>query len=327
VLWTGTGSTRGVTGVGFGSAPDFVWIKQRSGSTRAHRLNDSVRGANKQLYSNLTNAEGTETDELTSFDSDGFSLGSDNGVNNSGDTYVAWNWKAGGTAVSNTDGSITSQVSANTEAGFSIVTHTGTGSTATVGHGLGVKPDLIIHKNRDTSHNWKVYHSALGATKALELDQTAAAATTSAPFNNTEPTSTVMTVNNNQNNQSGDSIVSYVFANTEGYLKAGSYTGNGSTDGPYIHLGFRASWIMIKCTSTSGATDNWLIYDSSRDVYNVAGTQLIANGTGSEGVFDTMDLLSNGFKLRTNNAARNKLNETYIFLAFAETPFKYANAR
>ena len=218
-------------------------------------------------------------------------------------------------------------MSANTDAGFSIVTHTGTGSTATVGHGLGVKPDLIIHKNRDTAHNWKVYHSALGATKALELDQTTAAVTTSAPFNNTEPTSTVMTVNNNQNNESGDSIVSYVFASTDGYLKAGSYTGNGDNDGAFVYTGFRPAWTMIK--RAVGGTDNWVIDDAVRSPFNEMNNTLYANLTNEEytaGLYG-IDFLSNGFKIRDNDGNYNASGNTYIYLAFAENPFKYANAR
>jgi hypothetical protein len=340
VTWTGNGSTGGnaITGVGF--QPEFVWVKQRNG-TAGHVVHDIVRGTQTGGYipiaPSATNAESdygpaflTAYGAITSLDSDGFTvvdgnLSTDN-YNGSGDTYVAWNWLAGGTASSNTDGSVTSTVSANTDARFSIVTHTGTGSTATVGHGLGVKPDLIIHKNRDAVQNWKVYHSSLGATKALELDNTAAAATTSAPFNNTEPTSTVMTVNNNQNNQSGDSIVSYVFANTDGYLKAGSYIGNGSTDGPFVYTGFRPAWVMIKKSSASGTS--WQMYDNKRDIDNVVENRLIAEASNAEGVgSDKVDFLSSGFKLRENASTTNASGATFVYLCFAEQPFKYANAR
>ena len=325
VTYTGTGTTNAIT-VGF--APDWTWIKQRN-TTRDHQLLDIVRGyTNNILYTNLTNAEDVSvTARIDSRDVDGFTVNTPTQVNQSGGTYVSWNWKAGGTAVSNTDGSITSQVSANTDAGFSIVTHTGTGSTATVGHGLGVKPDLIIHKNRDTAHNWKVYHSALGATKALELDQTAAAATTSAPFNNTEPTSTVMTVNNNQNNQSGDSIVSYVFANTDGYCKAGSYTGNGSTDGPFLYMGFEPSFFLAK---RSDGVENWFMIDNKRHPFNDGNIpRLRPNQSGAEAEDSSIagDFLSNGFKIRATQNMINTSGAEYIYLAFAENPFKYATAR
>ena len=327
VLYTGTGSTRGVTGVGFGSAPDFVWTKQRSGSARAHRLNDIVRGANKQLYSNLTNAEGTATDELTSFDSDGFSLGPDNGVNNSGDTYVAWNWKAGGTAVSNTDGSITSSVSANTTAGFSIVSYTGTGANATVGHGLSTAPSFVIVKGRNETRQWIIGSDALTDWTKYLLFTTASEGTASDVWNSTAPTSSVFSVGTNINsNKLNVDYIAYCFANTDGYLKAGSYTGNGSSDGTFVYTGFRPAWIMIKRTDS---TADWYLYDAKRNAYNLVNGILQPNESDVEAASsnNSMDFTSNGFKLRGSGATINGSGGTFIYLAFAESPFKYATAR
>jgi len=311
VTYRGNGGTQSISGLGF--EPDFVWIKDRS-VARGHVLEDVVRGAGKFLQSNTTAAEGTSSTTTQSFDADGFTQGSNAATNNTSETYVAWCWDAGsGSAASNTDGSITSTVKANPDYGFSIVTHTGTGSTATVGHGLGVKPDLIIHKNRDTAHNWKVYHSALGATKALELDQTTAAATTSAPFNNTEPTSTVMTVNNNQNNQSGDSIVSYVFAEVAGYSSFGSYSGTGSS-GNAITTGFRPAFVLLKRTST---TSDWYIIDNTRDTDTDKDSPLSPNKTDVETTIDGLRFSDTGFSFA--DASYNNSGGEWLYAAFADT--------
>ena len=329
--YTGTGATasisNAVNGVSF--QPDFVWAKARS-SAESHRLEDSVRGATLALYSNLTNAEATEATGITAFASNGFTLGSGT-PNGSGITYVGWQWKAGGTAVSNTAGSITSSVSANTTAGFSVVTYTGNGTSgATVGHGLGVAPSMVIAKNRSTggtsAYEWTVYHVSLGATKALFLNDTGAAATDAGYWYNTAPTSSVVTVpSNTRTNVNGSNFVFYCFAPVAGYSAFGSYTGNGSADGPFVYLGFRPRFIMIKKSSAAG--DSWYMKDTSRSSYNVGLESLLADTSGAEGAGESWDALSNGIKLRTTSSGVNTSGATYIYMAFAENPFKYSLAR
>jgi len=322
VLYSGNSSTQSITGVGF--QPDFVWLKSRT-NTASHRLNDSSRGVNKQLASNAPDAETTFTTMLTSFDSDGFTLGDNVGINGTGFTNVGWSWKANaGSTSSNTDGSITSTVQANTTAGFSIVTFTGTGSVATVGHGLGKAPAMMIFKNRDAGGNyWRVYHQSLGATKNLVLNGTFAQLTETAKFNNTEPTSNVFTVGtDNDTNASSQNILSYCFAEIEGYSKFDRYIGNGSTDGTFIYTGFRPAFIMVKRTDSTGY---WLMFDSARQPENENDSWLLANDTSNEGINSTgMDFISNGFKLRNSSTAavhNNISGGTYIYMAFAENPF------
>jgi hypothetical protein len=321
VLYTGTSTTdRTVTGIGF--QPDFTWFKGRTPSAIDHALFDSNRGATKILSSNNTNVEITVSESLKSFDSDGVTLGNDlgdYGVNNSARTYALWSWKSNaGSTSSNTDGSITSTVQANTTAGFSIVTYTGTGSVATVGHGLGKAPAMMIFKNRDAGGNyWRVYHQSLGATKNLVLNGTFAQLTETAKFNDTEPTSSVFTVgNDNDTNASSQNILSYCFAEIEGYSKFGSFTGNSNSDNVYIHLGFRPSFFMYKVTDTTG---NWIITDSARDSYNYADKQIypnLSNAESSVGSIYSMDLLSSGVKIRNSGVSGN-----HIYMAFAENPF------
>jgi hypothetical protein len=329
VLYTGNGATNNISGVGF--QPDWVWIKSRSNGAYSHRLVDAVRGATKEIYSNLTNAEGTDSVGLTAFGSDGFTLGSSNEYNASASTFVAWNWRASNaTAVTNTSGSITSSVSANTTSGFSVVTYTGTGSAATVGHGLGVAPSMIIFKDRSTTTNWIVYHVSVGNTTSLALNLTNATLSPStAYFNNTTPTSTVFTIGNGTTvNTSSENYVAYCFTPIAGYSAFGSYTGNGSTDGPFIYTGFRPRYIMIKMTSD---VNNWSLIDTSRSPYNLSTQILAANTTDAEyTTADTqIDILSNGIKLRctTFGSGINQSGDTYIFMAFAENPFKYSLAR
>ena len=330
VTYTGNGTTQNIN-VGF--QPDFVWNKCRS-TGYSHYLEDSVRGANKVLRSASTQAETTETDAIMSFISSGFIAGGNAATNYPNDTYVAWNWRASNaTAVTNTSGSITSTVSANPTAGFSIVTYTGTSVAATVGHGLGVAPSMIIVKSRTGSPsvpNWRVYHISVGSTKYLELSATDAASTFT-DWNNTSPTSTVFSVgadaSYNPNNQSGINYVAYCFAPVAGYSAFGSYTGNGSTNGPVVHLGFRPAFVMLKVSS--GTTDSWMLLDSARNPYNVVNSTLAANGTDAEstGSGGAIDFLSNGFKLRTSDGGRNGSGYTYIYMAFASHPFKYSLAR
>ena len=322
-LYTGNGSTQAISGLGFST--DFAWLKKRNGAT-SHRLFDTVRGATKNLYSNTTDAEGTDATTLSSFDSTGFSLGDNGAVNALNDTYVAWCWDAGSSTVTNTDGSISSQVRANASAGFSIVTYTGVGSTGTVGHGLGVAPSFYIVKARTTTaaNSWRVYHASLGATKQLFLEDTAAESTNSSAWNNTAPTSTVFSVGSLANESSGN-YVAYCFAPVAGYSSFGSYTGNGSTDGPFVYTGFRPRWIMVK---RSDSTGNWTIKDTSRPGYNVTNLNLFSNLSTAETTEYPVDLLSNGFKVREGTFSDwNANGGTYVWAAFAEHPFQYARAR
>ena len=327
LLYTGDGTTsRSITGVGF--APDFVWGKCRS-NAEDHILSDTVRGANKKLESNNTGAEDTSTAAtLSGFESDGFTGPSSTpgNINVNGRTYVAWNWKAGGTAVSNTDGSITSSVSAAPDAGFAICTYTGNGAAgATVGHGLGKKPTMIIVKNRDSGvQDWPVQHGSIGATGQMVLSSTAANNANIVYWNNTEPTSSVFSLGTSNNtNQSGNSHVAYVFTDIDGFSKAGSYVGNGNADGTFVFTGFRPAWVMTKPSSTTG---NWIILDAERNTFNVTDKRLYPDSSAVEATVTAHDFLSNGFKVR-NTGNPNDSGATYIYLAFAEAPFKYANAR
>jgi hypothetical protein len=338
VLWTGTGGARTITGVGF--QPDWVWIKQRSG-TANHNLYDVLRivsGDYKRLYSNLTIAEESSTylgnTNLSAFTSDGFSLGAGTDTNANTSTYVGWAWKANGAGVTNTAGSITSTVSANTTSGFSIVTYTGNGTNgATVGHGLGVAPSMVFYKTRSNSNDGCVFHASLGGTQRLVLFSTAsgdlAAATDSTFFNNTAPSSTVLTLGTRShvNDSSGTwTYVAYCFAPISGFSAFGSYTGNGSADGPFVYLGVRSKWVLFKNTTT-GSIESWFLYDTARNTYNVLDLELNPNNAQAEATFTTFDILSNGFKIRNTNSAFNTNASTYIYAAFAENPFKNALAR
>jgi len=328
VLYSGNGADRNID-VGFKS--NFVWVKERNNAP-AHRLYDSIRGDGQALFSNLTNAEYNGVNDGIHFDyADGFNIDvgiNVNSYNGTNDSYVAWNWKAGGTASSNTSGSITSQVLANTDAGFSIVTYSGNGSSsATVGHGLGVVPSMLIVKRRNTAgYGWNVYHPTIGASKVLFLSSTVAESGTSL-WNSTAPTSSVFSLGTSSGaNASGGTYVGYCFAEVDGYSKAGSYTGNGSTDGPFVYTGFRPAWVMLKRTNSA---EDWVLVDSTRSTFNDAGHTLFPNLSDTENNYTSgsLDLVSNGFKLRNSGGLRNGNGDTYIYLAFAETPFKYANAR
>jgi hypothetical protein len=328
VLYTGSGTyPRNIVGVGF--TPDLVWVKNRN-NTDFHRVYDSVRGAKKAIYTNATTAE--QTDNLISFDLDGFTFDTDSyggGINDSGEGHVAWCWRAGGAAVSNTDGSITSQVSANQTAGFSIVSYTGNATSgATVGHGLAKTPKMVIVKERTpTANNWPVYHASLGNTKAIYLDlPNDAGGTFTGAWNNTTPTSSLITLgNSNETNRSGSSFIAYCWAEIEGFSKFGSYTGNGSTDGPFVYCGFKPAFLLTKCTST--ANGHWILWDSSRTPTNLATTALTPNNSWADTTGFDVDLLSNGFKQRDTETSLNLDGETYIFAAFAESPFQTANSK
>ena len=323
VLYTGNAGTLAVTGVGF--QPDFVWAKGRS-VAYSHGLFDAIRGATKKLTSNSTNAEATESG-LTAFNSDGFTLGSDVGLNSSSATYVAWNWKANGAGSSNTAGSITSTVSANTTSGFSVVTFTGNGtSSATVGHGLGAIPSMFIVKARSAAGlSWYVYQKDVGNTKFLELNA-ASAATTFNLWESTNPTSSVFTISSNAAiNGSGTTFVAYCFAPVAGYSAFGSYTGNGSTDGPFVFTGFRPAFFLVK-KSDSGS-ESWVVVDNARNSSNVMNNLLRPNTSDAEVAATYIDALSNGFKCRETYTSLNASGGTYIYMAFAENPFKYSLAR
>jgi hypothetical protein len=323
-LWTGTGATLSVTNSG-SMQPDLVWIKQRS-AVRSNRLHDSVRGVSKQLFSDTTGVETSNTDELTAFNSNGFTLSTSAGVNASAGTYVGWQWNAGGTTVTNTSGSISAQVRANATAGFSVVGYTGTGANATVGHGLGVAPSMIITKVRSTSGaDWGFYHASIGNTKYLLLNTTAASATSVNFWNNTSPTSSVFSVGiSGSTNNSGNTMVAYCFAAVAGYSAFGSYTGNGSADGPFVYLGFRPRFVIIRRTD---AGNNWHSYTSTIDPSNVVAKTLYPNTSGTEGTENDLDFVSNGMKMRDTGTHTNASGGTYIYAAFAENPFKLSLAR
>ena len=326
-LYTGTGATLAVSNavntVSF--QPDFVWMKGRSGATD-HALYDSVRGTTFDLVSNSTAAETTQTTGLTTFGAAGFTVGALAKVNTSAATYVGWNWKAGGTAVSNTAGTITSSVSANTDAGFSVVTYTGNGVNSTMGHGLGVAPAMIFYKSRSNAEGWPVYHSALAVANNLALSNTNAQQPNGNIYwNSTAPTATLIRAGTDTgNNGSGYTYVAYCWAPVAGYSAFGSYTGNGSADGPFVYTGFRPRFVMIKRTDGIG---NWWMFDTSRSTYNVAVQYLIADTSAVEGSDNAIDVLSNGFKLRLATYQPNTSGATFIYAAYAENPLRYSNAR
>ena len=322
VLYNGTGSAQSITGVGF--QPDWLWQKSRSNSQDG-RIFDAVRGGSKLIYPSLTNAESTNAQLITSFDSDGFTMGSSgSNVNDSGTTNVAWNWKANGQGSSNTDGSITSTVSANTTAGFSIVSYTGTASNATVGHGLGVKPAMMIAKNLDNgSEDWCVYHKSLGYNNVVKLNNNSASLSTTTRWN-AEPDTSVFNVGTvAETNGSSANQIAYIFAEKKGFSKFGSYTGNGSTDGTFVYTGMSPAFIMVKRTN---AIEGWYMYDVKRDTFNVSDAYLFANASSAEATLTNgLDILSNGFKMRNTDTGHNASGSTYTYMALAEEPLVSSN--
>jgi len=320
-LYTGNGSNNtSITGVGF--QPDWVWVKARN-IEYGHKLFDVVRGQGKRLSTNDANAESTVTNELTSFNSDGFTTNNNNGMNENNRPYVAWNWLAANGTASNTAGTINSTVSVNTTAGFSVVGYTGTATSGvTIGHGLGVKPNMIIVKNRGPdAANWQVYHSFLGATKYLGLNENNASVTSNTRWNNTEPTTSVFTLGSSGDvvgDSSGETFIAYCFAEKQGYSKFGNYVGNGSTDGTFIYTGFSTAFIMVKSTSSSG---QWFMFDNKREGYNPENDRLIADVGDAEADPGQTDFLSNGFKMRFTSGNANGSGVSYIYMAFAENPF------
>tara|TARA_R100000406_G_scaffold81677_1_gene63525 strand:+ start:9329 stop:11713 length:2385 start_codon:yes stop_codon:yes gene_type:complete len=330
VLFTGNGSTQSVTGVGF--QPDWTWIKMRSDGSRGHAVFDSVRGGSERLDRSATQ-EGRTNEGNISFQADGFNVTSSHPtVNDSSDTAVAWNWLAGGTASSNSDGSITSSVSVNPEAGFSIVTYTGPGSTETVGHGLGVAPKMIIIKGRKNTDHWFMYNANLNnpTTEYMYWNLGNAANSGANPWNGTAPTSSVFTIVNDGGVGSaynGNTYVAYCFAEVEGYSKFGKYKGNsGQPDGTFVYTGFKPAFVELK---RFDAGDFWLIMDNKRSPHNPRDNFIKGDSDTSEGDYNLtqgIDIYSNGFKLKDNDSAANGNNDDYIYMAFAEVPFKYANA-
>ena len=320
-LYTGTGSSQSITGVGF--QPDMNWHKTRTTSGYNHCFVDAVRGPTKFLRPNLSNSEDTYTGSFVSFDSDGFSVGADgsNGeTNKSGDSFVLWNWKANGTGSSNTDGTITSTVSVNTTAGFSIVKYVGnTVAGATVGHGLGAVPSVIMIKQTTGSTNWTVYHKGLGShAKYLYLDASNAETIDSGNFDNV-PTSSAFLLGSNSgvNAASGSTYIAYCFAEKAGYSKFGSYTGNGSTDGPFCYTGFRPDFLIVKRIDTA---NDWNMQDTKRSL-NGEDKILQANNNDNEKVDQgySIDKLSNGFKCRASGTETNADGGTYIYMAFGQS--------
>ena len=321
VIYTGNGSTQSITGVGF--QPDWTWIKER-GAVNNHELYDVARGVTKRIYSDLTNAEDTNSTGLTAFGTDGFTLGGAGGTNNNSDTYVAWNWKAGGAASSNTDGDVTASVSANTTAGFSIVKFTSSSSSGamTVGHGLGATPQVVIVKDIGASGNWQTYFEGIGTANQqyLKLNATDAVTNISGLWG-AGMTSSVIGIGVGVAVDANESDIAYCFAEKKGYSKFFSYEGNSNSDGPFVYLGFRPAWLMVKPID---ASDNWVMFDNKR--HNALNSSvspyfLYANKNFAE-TTDTklIDFLSNGFKIRASGNTVNR-SSTFIGMAFAEQPF------
>ena len=324
-LYTGNDTGQSITGVGF--QPDWVWIKSRT-DTNSHNSWDSVRGVNKYLENDTTKVETTVSNGVTSFDSDGFTVGSRDAINDNNLNFVSWNWKAGTSftndASSTGIGSIDSAGSVNTDAGFSIVKYDSSRSPSavqTVAHGLGVKPDMLIFKNLNESQNWLVWNKTLATNKHLNLNTTSALSTDAGSLNNTAPTSSVFTIGADGRTNSttnGNPIICYAFAEKKGYSKFGSYTGNGSTDGVFCFTGMKVGWLMIKRTDSA---NSWIIMDNKRTTFNPMGEELKAEVSDVGNVATRWDHLSNGFKLRNGSSAVNASGGTYIYYAFAENPF------
>jgi len=322
-LYTGTGSGQNIT-VGF--QPDWSWIKIRN-IADSHVLVDSVRGATKFLQSNNGSAETTSSSFVQAFTSDGLTLGGNQGTSSSSNTYASWNWLASNTTASNTDGSITSTVSANTTAGFSIVSWTGTGANGTIGHGLNSAPQVVIVKDRSAGFGWLFGHNSLGSwTKNLKLNETIAFETITSTFNSTAPTSSVFSIGSSgANNGSGNSLIAYCFAEKQGYSKFGSYTGNGNADGTFVYTGFKPAFLIIK---RYDSTNNWHMYNNKVNPFNETDRPLKADTSESEATIfggNELDFLSNGFKLRDTINGTNGSGASYIYMAFAEAPLVGTN--
>jgi hypothetical protein len=312
-LISGNGGTQSITGVGH--QPDFTWIKSRS-RVDPHSLTDAVRGVSSQLDSSLAGVQTTHSDAITSFNSDGFSLGSQADVNRSGTTFASWNWKANGAGSANTDGNTATTVSVNTTSGFSIVKWTGTSGNTTIGHGLGVVPTMVIAKNYGSSgSNWIVWQRDYFSGYYLKLNLTNSQDNANAYFT-ADPTNSILSLTGSTAmNNNGNGMIAYCFAEKTGYSKFGTYKGNGNTDGPFIYTGFKPSFVMIK----ADASDNWTILDNKRAGYNFDNNELFANLTNAEDTNDVLDLLSNGFKIRHTAGRHNGSTTRYYYMAFGQT--------
>jgi len=316
VTYTGNGvNPTSITSVGF--KPDWLWIKCRSNAV-SNLLFDSVRGPSKRLISNSTAAESTET-QIASFDTNGWTMDADTANNGSGRTYVAWNWLASNTTTSNTSGTISSTVSVNQTAGFSIISYTGNGSAdATVGHGLGITPAFFVVKNRqDGTTNWNCYHQSLGKNLVMQLSTTSGQISVSNYWGTTGPTSTTIQLLNDGNiNAGGQTLICYAFAQKQGYSKFGSFSGNGNADGTFVYTGFKPAFIITKLSSDTGS---WFLHDNKRNGYNGGNNYVYPNASDAELTTQLLDITSNGFKMRFAGGANS--SGTSIYMAFAENPF------
>ena len=321
-LYTGNGSTQSITGVGF--RPDFIWQKERS-STSYHVLTDAVRGNTKQLFSNVNAVEATDSNYITSFDSDGFGQGQNNDTNENSQTYVSWNWKAGTTGSGYTSGSGTSKAysySVNTTAGFSIIKFKGNGTAGhTIPHHLGVAPDLVILKRLDNANNWYIWGSAktgLDANQQVELNNPTAAYNPGGNYHNdTRPSSTVVTLGDDAGSNGNDNdIIIYAFASKTGYMKIGHYTGNGSTDGTYVNTGFAPSLVAYKNLTQS---DEWFVKDNKRPGYNPTDLMFWSANNAEVTNLDRMDIFSNGFKATTTDKGANANGNKYLYIAIGQS--------
>lgn len=329
VTYTGTASALTVSGLNF--SPDLLWIKNRTlGTGGNHVVFDSVRGGpSNELYPNLVNSEAATTGALQSLNSNGFTLSNAGDLvryNNNTNLYVAWAWDAGSTTSTNTSGSITSTVRANPQVGVSIVNYTGAGATGTIGHGLGIAPSMFIVKSRNVGGGWPVYHKSIGNTGAVQFESVGSTSTSILYWNNTNPTSSLFTVNAGMA-ANGTNYITYCFSEIEGYSRFGSYAGNGNVDGPFVYCGFRPRFVMVKRIDVG---DAWIIKDTARSAYNGYDVEIYPSSAAAEGgpySPPIMDYLSNGFKLRSNTSGSNATSGNYIFAAFAESPFKYSRAR
>ena len=318
-LWSGNSSTQAITGIGF--APDIVWGKNRTG-TQPHQLLDIIRGANNILTPNTNAAALADSQILNSFDSAGYTLGSQDQLNDTGQTYVGWNWKAGGASSSNTDGSITSTVSVNTTSGCSIVTYTGAGSVATIGHGLGVAPKMIIFKRTDVASDWIVYHEGTGSNSFCYLNTTTSQSADSSILNNTSPTSSVFTIGTTNGLNQGAAIA-YCFAEKQGFSKISTYVGNGqgNANGTFVYTGFKPSFVFIRNVDFDS---NWNNFTGKIPGYNQINDTLQPNLSSAENGTFAFDMLSNGFKHRSGDVMDRNGN-THIYMAIAEAPLVGTN--
>ena len=321
-LYTGTGSSQVLTGVGF--SPDLIWTATRNES-EIRPINNTINGINNYLRSNDIDQLETGGSNITAQSSDGYTVGTTDRFNQSSNTFVSWNWKANGQGSSNTDGSInTTYTSASTTSGFSISTYTGTGANATIGHGLGVAPQVVIYKRTSATGNWFMYNKNIGNTKYLNLDATSAVQTYNV-FQNTDPSSTLLYVSGDSGaNASSGTYVAYCFAEKQGYSKMGSYIGNGNADGTFVYTGFKPAFVLIK---DSGRAESWYIFDNRRLGYNGGMADLIANSTATESGSSAtlLDFLSNGFKLTGTTDHLNGSGQNFIYMAFAEEPLVSTN--